>query len=62
MFTSWKDGDVENLAKSFKATVEEQSEFNKMLLGLRDEQMAKKIIKLLKKKKIRTLLLLVQVT
>jgi len=50
MLTSWKNGDVETLAKSFQATVEEQSEFNKMLLGLRDEQMAKKIINLLKKK------------
>ncbi len=50
-FTSWKQGEVENFAKSFRAMEGESSEYNEMLFGLRDEQMAKKIMKLLEEKK-----------
>ncbi|QDQ01856.1 TraB/GumN family protein [Lysinibacillus fusiformis] len=49
-FTSWKQGNVEDFAKSFQAMDGESSEFNEMLFGLRDEQMAKKIINVLEEK------------
>ncbi|ATP40227.1 conjugal transfer protein TraB [Solibacillus sp. R5-41] len=42
-FTSWKTGDAERFAKSFNATTGDQSEFNAMLFGKRDEDMAQKI-------------------
>ncbi|KOS61672.1 conjugal transfer protein TraB [Lysinibacillus sp. FJAT-14222] len=50
-FTSWKQGDVETFAKSFQAMEGESSEYNDMLFGLRDEQMAKKIMNVLEEKK-----------
>jgi len=50
-FTSWKQGEVESFAKSFREMEGESSEYNEMLFGLRDEQMAKKIMNLLKEKK-----------
>ncbi|MFJ7733152.1 TraB/GumN family protein [Lysinibacillus sp. NPDC097231] len=50
-FTSWKQGNVEEFAKSFQAMQGESSEYNEMLFGLRDEQMAKKIMNVLKEKK-----------
>ncbi|MFE3574466.1 TraB/GumN family protein [Lysinibacillus sp. NPDC059133] len=50
-FTSWKQGNVEEFAKSFQAMEGESSEYNEMLFGLRDEQMAKKIMNVLKEKK-----------
>jgi len=43
----WKQGDVEAFAKSFQESLGGPSEFNEMLLGKRDEQMAQKLIKLL---------------
>ncbi|MGE7945985.1 TraB/GumN family protein [Lysinibacillus sp. NPDC093688] len=50
-FTSWKQGNVEEFAKSFQAMEGGSSEYNEMLFGLRDEQMAKKIMNVLKEKK-----------
>jgi len=50
-FTSWKQGNVEEFAKSFQAMEGGPSEYNEMLFGLRDEQMAKKIMNVLKEKK-----------
>ncbi|MGE7690983.1 TraB/GumN family protein [Lysinibacillus sp. NPDC097214] len=50
-FTSWKQGNVEEFAKSFQAMEGGTSEYNEMLFGLRDEQMAKKIMNVLKDKK-----------
>lgn len=49
-FTSWKQGNVEEFAKSFQAMEGTSSEFNEMLFGLRDEQMAKKIMNVLEEK------------
>ncbi len=49
-FTSWNKGNVEEFAKSFQAMEGTPSEFNKMLFGLRDEQMAKKIMNVLEEK------------
>ena len=46
-FSYWKQGDVEALAKSFQESLGEPSEFNDMLIGKRDEQMAQKLIELL---------------
>ena len=46
-FSSWKKGDSLAFAESFKEMEGEASEFNEMLFGLRDEQMAKKIVSLL---------------
>ena len=46
-FVNWKQGDVEEFAKSFQGTLSEESEFDEMLFGKRDEQMAQKLIKLL---------------
>lgn len=46
-FSYWKQGDVEALAKGFQESLGEPSEFNDMLIGKRDEQMAQKLIKLL---------------
>ena len=46
-FTNWKKGDSVAFAESFQEMVGEASEFNEMLLGERDEQMAKKIVSLL---------------
>ncbi|MEG0386003.1 MAG: TraB/GumN family protein [Solibacillus sp.] len=42
-FTSWKTGDADRFAKSFNTTAGIQSEFNTMLFGKRDEDMAQKI-------------------
>ncbi|MCY9548406.1 TraB/GumN family protein [Lysinibacillus xylanilyticus] len=50
-FTSWKQGNVEEFAKSFQAMEGGSSEYNEMLFGLRDEQMAKKIMNVLEEKK-----------
>ena len=50
-FTSWQQGNVEEFAKSFQAMEGTSSEFNEMLFGLRDEQMAKKIMNVLEEKK-----------
>ncbi|GED64389.1 TraB/GumN family protein [Lysinibacillus fusiformis] len=50
-FTSWQQGNVEEFAKSFQAMEGQSSEFNEMLFGLRDEQMAKKIMNVLEEKK-----------
>jgi len=49
-FTSWKQGNVEEFAKSFQAMEGTSSEFNEMLFGLRDEKMAKKIMNVLEEK------------
>ncbi|UNT55874.1 TraB/GumN family protein [Lysinibacillus capsici] len=49
-FTSWKQGNVEEFARSFQAMEGTSSEFNEMLFGLRDEQMAKKIMNVLEEK------------
>lgn len=49
-FTSWKQGNVEEFAKSFQAMEGTSSEFNEMLFGLRDEKMAKKIMNVLEAK------------
>lgn len=49
-FTSWKQGNVEEFAKSFQAMEGTSSEFNETLFGLRDEQMAKKIMNVLEEK------------
>ncbi|MEK4229333.1 TraB/GumN family protein [Solibacillus sp. FSL H8-0538] len=49
-FSSWKKGDIVAFAESFQEMEGEASEFNEMLFGLRDEQMAQKIISLLKDK------------
>ena len=49
-FTSWQQGNVEEFAKSFQAMEGTSSEFNEMLFGLRDEQMAKKIMNVLEEK------------
>lgn len=49
-FSSWKKGDTLAFTESFKEMEGEASEFTEMLFGLRDEQMAKKIISLLKDK------------
>ncbi|MFJ7952185.1 TraB/GumN family protein [Lysinibacillus sp. NPDC096418] len=46
-FSSWKKGEILAFTESFKKTEGEDSEFNEMLFGLRDEQMAKKIVSLL---------------
>lgn len=46
-FTSWKQGDAEAFTKSYLTMEEESSEFNQMLFGARDEQMAKKIANVL---------------
>ena len=43
-FDSWKRGDVEAFIESFVAMEGEQTEFDKMLFGKRDEEMAKKIV------------------
>lgn len=49
-FSSWKKGDILGFAESLQEMEGEASEFNEMLFGLRDEQMAKKIISLLEDK------------
>ena len=46
-FSSWKKGEILAFTESFKEIEGEASEFNEMLFGLRDEQMAKKIVSLL---------------
>ncbi|MEO4053900.1 TraB/GumN family protein [Solibacillus sp. CAU 1738] len=46
-FNNWKSGDILAFANSFQEMQGEASELNEMLFGLRDEQMAKKIISLL---------------
>ncbi|KAB8139388.1 TraB/GumN family protein [Gracilibacillus oryzae] len=46
-FTYWKEGNVDSFAESFNASAEEPSEFNDMLLGQRDIDMADKIAGLL---------------
>ncbi|MFJ7738769.1 TraB/GumN family protein [Lysinibacillus sp. NPDC097287] len=50
-FSSWKKGEILAFAESFKEMEGETSEFNEMLFGLRDEQMAKKIVSLLEDEK-----------
>ncbi|MEQ6354851.1 TraB/GumN family protein [Lysinibacillus sp. M3] len=50
-FTSWKQGNVEEFAKSFQSMEGGTSEYNEMLFGVRDEQMAKKIMNVLEEKK-----------
>lgn len=47
-FANWKEGNVEAFAESMQMMDGEASEFNEMLFGVRDEQMAQKIIALLK--------------
>ncbi|KGR77641.1 TraB/GumN family protein [Ureibacillus manganicus] len=49
-FNSWKNEDINEFEKSLKAMEGEPSEFNSMLFGERDIQMAKKIQALLKDK------------
>lgn len=44
---SWKQGDVATIEKDIQLTYSEPTEFNEMLVGKRDEQMAQKLIKLL---------------
>ncbi|MGM9950957.1 MAG: TraB/GumN family protein [Lysinibacillus sp.] len=44
---SWVQGDVEAFAKSYQAQADGSSEFEQMLFGVRDEQMAKKIMNVL---------------
>lgn len=46
-FVNWKQGDIEGFTKSFQGALSEESEFDKMLFGKRDDQMAQKLIKLL---------------
>lgn len=46
-FTSWKQGDAEAFTKSYVSQAGDLSEFNQMLFGERDEQMAKKIMNVL---------------
>jgi uncharacterized protein len=46
-FDSWKRGDVEAFTESFVAMEGEQTEFDQMLFGKRDEEMAKKIVSVL---------------
>ena len=46
-FDSWKRGDVEAFIESFVAMEGEQTEFDQMLFGKRDEEMAKKIVSVL---------------
>ncbi len=47
-FANWKQGNVEAFAESVQLMDGEASEYNDMLFGARDEQMAQKIIALLK--------------
>lgn len=46
-FDSWKRGDVKAFTESFVTMEGEQSEFDQMLFGKRDEEMAKKIVSVL---------------
>lgn len=46
-FDSWKRGDVKTFTESFVAIEGEQSEFDQMLFGKRDEEMAKSIVSVL---------------
>ena len=46
----WENGDIESFEKDFKNAADEPSELNKMLFGVRDEEMAKKIMTLLESK------------
>ena len=46
-FDSWKNGDVEGFKESFTEMEGEPTEFNQMLFGKRDEEMAKKIVSVL---------------
>lgn len=46
-FNSWKKGDISTFAESLKEMQGEPSEYNAMLFGARDEQMAQKIMTLL---------------
>ena len=46
-FDNWEQGDVEAFAQSFQEMQGEASEFEEMLFGKRDEQMAQKLKKLL---------------
>ena len=43
----WKNGDIESFEKNVKVSASVPSELNKMLFGVRDEEMAKKIMTLL---------------
>ncbi|WP_431028562.1 TraB/GumN family protein [Lysinibacillus sp. LZ02] len=49
-FNHWKNGDIEGFAKSMQVIEGEPSEFNKALIGVRDEKMAEKIMALLEDK------------
>jgi len=44
---SWKQGDIATIEKDIQLTYSEPTEFNEMIVGKRDEQMAQKLIKLL---------------
>lgn len=48
-FTNWVNGDIEKFAESLKEMNEDTSEFNEMLFGKRDEQMAAKLVEVLEK-------------
>lgn len=49
-FMNWKIGDVDKFAKSFGDIEGDDSEYNKMLFGQRDENMANSIVEILKNK------------
>jgi uncharacterized protein len=46
-FDSWKRGDVKAFTDSFVSMEGEQTEYDQMLFGKRDEEMAKKIVSVL---------------
>lgn len=48
-FTNWKNGNIEKFAESLEGMEGDTSEFNQMLFGKRDEEMAAKLVDVLEK-------------